>query len=117
MTRDPTARSSWQLLASLQQHQPLLPAGKPLTSANRHEDSAMAGWGRNQSPQHPTHCCPQRGDRTMWCCPGQCSCLRKASALTVGLEHAAAHGRGAAAGLPEEMVVGVVRGRAGGLYP
>lgn len=53
----------------------------------------------------------------MCCCPGQCSCLRKALALTVGLEHAAAHGRGAAAGLPEEVVVGVVRGRAGGLYP
>lgn len=37
--------------------------------------------------------------------------------LTMGLEHAAAHGGWAAVGLPEEMVVGVVRGWAGWLDP
>lgn len=37
--------------------------------------------------------------------------------LTMGLEHAAAHRGWAAVGLPEEMIVGVVRGRAGWLDP
>lgn len=37
--------------------------------------------------------------------------------LTMGLEHAAAHRGWAAVGLPEEMIVGVVRGWAGWLDP
>lgn len=64
-----------------------------------HQQQTAQGPGRgggNRSPRHPP---------------------LVSQGLTVGLEHAAAHGGRAAVGLPEQMVIGVVRGRAGWLDP
>lgn len=83
--------------------------------SNMRQDEAVGGETK------PQPLCallsPGLGGTLGLCLPRRVPRVGTLLVLTVGLEHAAADGGWAAAGLPEEVVVGVVRGWAGWLNP